>query len=186
MSNIMLSQPKQMKAGGKRMKKATLQVDMTPMVDLGFLLITFFIFTATISEPQETDLFMPAVGEPTKIQDDYVLTTLLAKDNRIFVYPGRWQDAYRDHRVRETSYFVKNGLGNDVREKQKQLDLLFGNGSRKKLMLLIKPGDQATYQNIINALDEVMINNVGKYAIVEPDKEESAYLKDHLEGQTQK
>ena len=179
MSDIILSQPKQMKAGVTRMKKATLKVDMTPMVDLGFLLITFFIFTTTISEPLETDLFMPANGDSTKIKDENVLTTLLGKDNKIFVYPGRWQDAYRNHGVRETSYFVKNGLGNDVREKQKQLDLFFGNGSRKKLMLLIKPGDEATYQNIIDALDEVMINNVGKYAIVEPGKEESAYLKDH-------
>jgi biopolymer transport protein ExbD len=179
MSEITISHPKQIKTGGKRMKKATLKVDMTPMVDLGFLLITFFIFTAKISEPQETDLFMPAVGEPTKIEEEYVLTTLLGKDNKIFVYPGRWQDAYENHRVRETSYFEKNGLGNDVREKQKQLDLFFGTVSRKKFMLLIKPGDKATYQNIIDALDEVMINNVGKYAIVEPDKEESAYLKDH-------
>ena len=179
MSDIILSQPKQIKAGVTRIKKASLKVDMTPMVDLGFLLITFFIFTTTISEPRETDLFMPAVGEPTIIQDDCVLTTLLGKDNKILVYPGRWQDAYKNNGVRETSYFVKNGLGNDVREKQKKLDQLFGNGSRKKLMLLIKPADEATYQNIIDALDEVMINNVAKYAIVEPDKEESAYLKDH-------
>ena len=161
------------------MKKATLKVDMTPMVDLGFLLITFFIFTAKISEPQETDLFMPAAGDSTKIQDEYVLTTLLGKENKIFVYPGQWQDADRNHKVRETSYFVKDGLGNDIREKQKQLDQFFGTGNRKKFMLLIKPGEDATYQNIIDALDEVMINSVAKYAIVEPSKEESTYLKDH-------
>jgi biopolymer transport protein ExbD len=177
MSEI-LPQPKQIKAGGKRMKKATLKVDMTPMVDLGFLLITFFIFTTKISEPQETDLFMPTDGNPTKIQEEYVMTTLLGKDNKIFVYPGLWQDAYRNHEVRQTSYFIKDGLGNAVREKQKQLDQFFGKDSRNKFMLLIKPGEEATYQNIIDALDEVLINGVKKYAIVEPGKEESAYLKD--------
>lgn len=85
MSDIILTQPKQSRAGGRRMKKVALKVDMTPMVDLGFLLITFFVFTAKISEPLETDLFMPANGDSTKIKDENVLTTLLGKDNKIFV-----------------------------------------------------------------------------------------------------
>ena len=117
MSDIILTQPKQSRAGGRRMKKVALKVDMTPMVDLGFLLITFFVFTAKISEPLETDLFMPANGDSTKIKDENVLTTLLGKDNKIFVYPGRWEDALRNHAVRETTYSVKDGLGGDVREK---------------------------------------------------------------------
>ena len=156
--------------GTRRRLPPNIRIDMTPMVDLGFLLITFFIFTASMAETKALRLIMPADGTGTTIGQSTVLTALLGADNRIYVYEGNWKEALKQDKVVKTSYNVYTGAGSLIRAKQKVL------GDRsKELMLLIKPMDGATYQNIINALDEVTINGVKKYAIVDPLAEEVAY-----------
>ena len=75
--------------GVKKAKKLSTRVDMTPMVDLGFLLITFFIFTATMNEPTAMDLNMPKdtdkEEEQTKTKQSGALTVMLAKDNKVYL-----------------------------------------------------------------------------------------------------
>ena len=79
--------------GVKKAKRLSTRVDMTPMVDLGFLLITFFIFTTTMSSPKALNLNMP---KDTKNQDELnkakqsgALTIMLGKDNHVFYYEGQ-------------------------------------------------------------------------------------------------
>jgi len=154
---------------------------MTPMVDLGFLLITFFVFTTTISNPSITDLYMPKDSTDTikqaKLPEGLALTFLLTKDNRVFYYNGALDDAFETGAIYETNFSYMNGIGEVIRHKQKTLDESgkYSDG-RRGLMLLIKPGDDATYQNVIDALDEVLINDVKKYAILDPDKKEVLYM----------
>src|SRR5262249_31264869 len=77
--------------GVKKAKKLSTRVDMTPMVDLGFLLITFFIFTATLSSPTTMNLNMPKdtkKEDETKVKQSGALTILLGKDNEVFYYEG--------------------------------------------------------------------------------------------------
>src|SRR5258705_11219551 len=77
--------------GVKKAKKLSTRVDMTPMVDLGFLLITFFIFTATMKSPTTLDLNMPKESDEkdqTKIKQSGALTILLGKDDNVFYYEG--------------------------------------------------------------------------------------------------
>ena len=160
-------------------KKQLLRIDMTPMVDLGFLLITFFVFTTTISTPTMTDLYMPKDSpDSTKLTNDLALTLLLDDNNKIYYYNGIFDNAASKNEIFETSYSTYAGIGKIIRQKQKDLDAggKFQDGKRG-MMLLIKPSSQSVYKNIIDALDEVVINDVKKYAIMEPNADEIKFLK---------
>ncbi len=138
----------------------SLKIDMTPMVDLGFLLITFFIFKATLSQPGVTKLVMPAEGPPAGVAASRTLTLLLDKE-AVFVYEGREQDALANGSFSKSNYWQTGGMGHSIRQKQKSLK------DKNELMVLIRPLPGATYQNIITALDEMQINGVKQYAIVD-------------------
>ena len=154
-----------------RERKAQLKIDMTPMVDLGFLLITFFIFTTAMSEPAVTKLYMPADGDSTKLNQDFSLTLLLTGGDSVYYYHGALDDALQKGQINFSNYDLKTGIGNIIREKQKHL------GERKKeLMLLIKPLETSPYSNLMNALDEVLINDVKKYAIVDASGAERNFV----------
>lgn len=155
----------------KRKTKASLKIDMTPLVDLGFLLITFFIFTTTMSARAVTKLYMPAEGDKTNVAEPNALTVLLASDNKIYYYQGKWKDAIKNNALLLTNYDMQNGLGKIIRERQSYMGT-----NKKDLMLLIKPLEAASYKNVIDALDETTINSLTRYAIIEPDEEEVAYL----------
>jgi len=162
-------------------KKQIIRVDMTPMVDLGFLLITFFVFTTTMSTPKATDLFMPKEADvihSPKLIDDLVLTLILDDNNRIYYYNGIFNDALNTNKIFETNYSTYNGIGKIIRQKQKDIDASgkFADG-RKGLMLLIKPTSKSSYKNVVDALDEAVINDVKKYAIIEPAYNEIEFIK---------
>ena len=76
--------------GVKKAKKLSTRVDMTPMVDLGFLLITFFVFTATMSSPTTLDLNMPKdikkQEDQTEVKESSVLTIMLGKADQVYYY----------------------------------------------------------------------------------------------------
>jgi len=163
-------------------KKQSLMIDMTPMVDLGFLLITFFVFTTTISAPTMTDLYIPKdpvdKKDSTKLTNELALTLLLDDNNKVYYYNGIFTDALKTNQIFETNYSIYSGIGKIIRQKQKDLDASgkFQDG-KKGIMLLIKPTSKSVYKNVMDALDEVLINDVRKYAIMEPGVEETNYLK---------
>jgi biopolymer transport protein ExbD len=82
------------KDGKKRAKKSSTRIDMTPMVDLAFLLLTFFVLTSTFSKPKSMELNYPAKPEPNeKIENPEVkngITLILTKDDRILYYAGEF------------------------------------------------------------------------------------------------
>lgn len=163
-----------------RNKKQMLSIDMTPMVDLGFLLITFFVFTTTISTPTVTDLFMPRdeTAVPQKLPKSLALTLLLNDENKIYYYHGDMEDAIRANEIFETNYSTYEGIGKVIRQKQKDIDASgkFKEG-RRGMMLVIKPASESVYKNFVDALDEVMINDVKKYAVVGPGDAELNFLR---------
>jgi len=171
------------KPGVRRSKKNSTRVDLTPMVDLGFLLITFFIFTTTMSTPRVTPLIMPkdSVKDSSNVAKSNALTVIPLKDDKIFYYHGELNDALNTNTYGVTNYSVNEGLGQIVRFKQAALDQKKF-GDRKELVLMIKPTPESNYENLVNVLDEVMINDVKHYAVMEltPAEKEMAITKSGL------
>jgi biopolymer transport protein ExbD len=150
---------------------------MTPMVDLGFLLISFFVITAELSEPRSTSLNMPKDGPPMPLGDSSALAVLLAGNDKIYYYRGNWDDAVKGNKIFNTD-FSSLALRDAILQQKRQLDLTVN--KRDGLMLLIKSTEEASYKNVIDILDEALINDLKKYAIVKMDAAEIAWIKDQL------
>jgi biopolymer transport protein ExbD len=153
-------------------------MDMTPMVDLGFLLISFFVMTAELSKPKVAQLNMPKEGPPTPLAKSNALTVLLAGDENVYYYHGNWIDAVEANGIVKTSLYSSEGLRKVILDKKQWLEKNDKKEGRNGLMLLIKSTDETPYKNVIDALDETMINDVRKYALVKMEKEEVAWLKE--------
>ena len=165
------------KVGIRKMKKHHLQSDMTPMVDLGFLLITFFVITTELNKPVVTKLVMPDEGGESLVGETDAITVLLTKNNTVYYYEGQLEQALAKGTIRLTSLSYRNGIGDVIREKQLDLDVNpRAKEGRKGLMLIIKPHSDASYSNVIDMLDEVMINDVQKYVMTKPGEEEVDWL----------
>lgn len=163
---------------GKKSKyRAThsLRIDMTPMVDLGFLLITFFIFTTTMTEGKATNLAMPKEGPPTPVADSKALTALLCGGDSVVIYNGDFRKAAAQQTIFITNYATKDGLGKYIRDKQKILGT-----ERDHLMVQIKPMNQSSYSELMKAIDEMLINSVSRYAIVDASPQEESYVHSRL------
>lgn len=145
--------------GVKKGKKLSTRVDLTPMVDLGFLLITFFIFTTTMSQPTAMRLFLPKdtekPEEQNKVKASGALTIMLAKNDNIFYYEGEL--------LPDASNFKSTNF-KDVRD-------IILNKKRSTnpddFVVVIKPNKESTYKNTVDMLDEMTINNVKRYALVD-------------------
>src|SRR5215217_263277 len=100
----------------KRKVHPDVKVDMTPMVDLGFLLITFFIFTTTLTQPNVTKLLMPKESDvPMPVPESTLLTALVDKD-KIIIYEGDLKKAIAGSNIVQTNYNMKTGMGYFVRQ----------------------------------------------------------------------
>jgi biopolymer transport protein ExbD len=163
-------------AGGSRhkgalrqRKKLTTRVDLTPMVDLGFLLITFFIITTTLSESKAMKFFLPAGDEQEMpVMESVALTIMPVQGDRIFFYHGNLQHALSHSLYGVTGYHIDSGIGEIIRQKIHRLTKN-GKPGNEQMMLIIKPTNEATYKNVVDAMDEVLINDVKRYAVTAPD-----------------
>ena len=182
------------KRGKGKQKKMTVRVDFTPMVDMNMLLITFFMLCTTLSKPQTMEISMPSndksITEQQKsmVKASQAITLLLGADNKLYYYEG--EPNYKDYTsLKETSYtpdgirsilLQKNAAAvNKVRAlKQQKLDLKISEEEYRKQVSEIKSGkdtptviikatDDASYKNLIDALDEMQICNIGKYVITD-------------------
>ncbi|MDU1889124.1 MAG: biopolymer transporter ExbD [Dysgonomonas sp.] len=186
-------------------KKETLRVDFTPMVDMNMLLITFFMFCSTLSKPQVMDIAMPTndklnEDEEVKVKESKAVTLILGEDNKVYYYTG--MPKYDDYTsLKETNYspeglrallLERNApIVNKIRalkqekaekkikddefnEKAKEIK-----GDKDGQVIVIKATGDATYENLVNALDEMQICSIDKYAIVDMS-EGDQYLLENL------
>lgn len=162
------------KAGGTSKKRST-RVDLTPMVDLGFLLITFFIFTTDMAQPKALRLFLPKGLPDNVVGESAALTVCPIAGDRIFYYHGNLEEALLQHLYGITSFSLKEGIGHIIREKQASMEHIGKN--RNDMMLIIKPADESNYKNTVDMLDEVSIHAVTRYAITEISEKELNAIK---------
>lgn len=140
---------------------------MTPMVDLAFLLLTFFMLTTTFNKPQTMEIIMPekpaTEDQPPLVNEKKVITLVLGEKDKIYWYQG-----ITDPRVEQTT-FSKDGV---------RKILLEHNASIKDMLVLIKPTDQSRYKNVVDILDEMSISDIKRYALVDVTPADLDLIKD--------
>ncbi|MBK7230166.1 MAG: biopolymer transporter ExbD [Ignavibacteriales bacterium] len=155
----------------KGRKKMSTKIDLTPMVDLGFLLVTFFMLTTTFSKPQTMEINLP-VKEPIEKPEDEPgvkasksLTIIMGEDNKLFWYMGVTTDP------------LEGPIGTDYTSEGIRKVLLEKNATIDGLIVLIKPADKSVYKNVVDILDEMNISNIQRYALVEITPEDMDLIK---------
>lgn len=183
------------KKGGKnKQKKMTVRVDFTPMVDMNMLLITFFMLCTSLSKPQTMEISMPSNDkditeeQQSKVKASQAITLLLGEGDKLYYYEG--EPNYKDYSSLKETTYKPDGLRDmllkrnraavkEVNElKQQKLDLKISQEDYEKQLSEIKSGkdtptviikatDDASYKNLIDALDEMQICDIGKYVITQ-------------------
>ncbi|MHB9143636.1 MAG: ExbD/TolR family protein [Paludibacter sp.] len=180
------------KKGGSKQKKISVHVDFTPMVDMNMLLITFFMLCTSLSTPQTMEINMPSNDKKVteedqqKVKESQAVTLLLAGGDSIFYYTGL--PNYKDYTSLKLSSYKADGVRalllkrnneavykiNELKQKKLQLKITLAQftkqvdeikGGKNTPVVIIKATDNATYKNLIDALDEMQICNIGKYVI---------------------
>ena len=148
----------------KRINNST-RVDLTPMVDLGFLLITFFIFSTTMNQPTIINLNMPKdspnLADSMEVKESGVLTILPSQNNSVYYYFRRNPET-----MKIATY---QNIRNVILTKKKNTD-------PEDLFIIIKPGNEATYKNVVDILDEMNINDIPRYAMVNISVQENRFI----------
>lgn len=193
------------KGGKTKQKKVQLRVDFTPMVDMNMLLITFFMFATSLSKPQTMEISMPDrkadLEDQTKVKPDLATTILLAEGDKVYYYFG--EPNYEDYNSLIETDYTPEGLrtmllgrnakiiaqlnelkelkrnnqisDQDFEEKSSEIKR-----SKEAPVVVIKPKDEASYENMVDALDEMLICNISKYAVVEFSEVDDFLLKNLL------
>lgn len=193
------------KSDGKKgkQKKMSVFVDFTPMVDMNMLLITFFMLCTSLSKPQTMEISMPSndkVNEEqqSKVKASQAITILLGGNDKVYYYLG--EPNYEDYTSLKESGYGADGIRdlllernksvvfkmNELRKKKEDLKISEEDfktqaseikNAKQAPVVIIKATDDAKYKNLVDALDEMQICNIGKYVIVNPSDGDEFLLK---------
>lgn len=171
--------------GVKKGKKLSTRIDLTPMVDLGFLLITFFMYTTTMSKPKTMEINMPYKDEQmkqedqSKVKESTAMTILLSKNHRIYYYEGIGSDPNVPPNLQVTGFKAKDGIRDAIIAKKEKVAQLQRSGAltaKDQATILIKPDVNSTYDDLVDILDEMNINDVRVYAIVDITAQDQEFI----------
>ena len=203
-----MAEVQQKDSGGKKgkQKKMNIRVDFTPMVDMNMLLITFFMLCTSLSKPQTMEISMPSNDkkiteeDQTKVAESRAITLILGEDDKVYYYIGL--PDYNDYTsLKVTTYdadglrallldrnrdivakikeLKKKKLNKEITDEQYDEQAIEIKGVKTAPVVMIKATDDATYKNLVDALDEMQICSISKYAIVDL-KEGDELLIDNL------
>ncbi len=168
------------KDGKVRSKKSDPRVDLTAMVDLAFLLITFFMLTTSLSKPQSMDLGLPDKEDKKEPEKDIkvdqrrTMTIIMGDNDKIKWYHGLLEAPEVDGKPTDAEY-GKNGLRKEILKRVVSIPQVTGSKD-KGLIVIIKPTKKSTYSNLVDVLDEMAICKVPTYAIVNDISHEEKLL----------
>ena len=191
-----MAEVQQKDSGGKKgkQKKMNIRVDFTPMVDMNMLLITFFMLCTSLSKPQTMEISMPSNDkkiteeDQTKVAESRAITLILGEDDKVYYYIGL--PDYNDYTsLKVTTYdadglrallldrnrdivakikeLKKKKLNKEITDEQYDEQAIEIKGVKTAPVVMIKATDDATYKNLVDALDEMQICSISKYAIVD-------------------
>jgi biopolymer transport protein ExbD len=172
MAEIANNPTQKKRKGSAVFSKKSLRVDLTPMVDLGFILITFFVFTSTISEVKAMEIINPndsVITVTDDICESCVLTILTDKNDKVWYYEGKEENA--DYK--ETS-FEAAAIRKLIADKKRKVAKDIG---EDRFVLIIKPLENSNFKNLVDLIDESHINLVKRYYLDEPSKAEAERFK---------
>jgi biopolymer transport protein ExbD len=157
---------------GKRssLQKLPPRIDLTAMVDLAFLLITFFILTTSLAKPRAMRLNMPPPGPPGAVGESTTMTVCLGNNNLALWYRGMTDKPLTTPQL--TGY-GKDGLRKSIVETGKQIFKTTG----KQMMVIVKPSAHSKYADLVATLDEINITNIQYYAIADISTKDVEMLK---------
>ena len=168
MADINSSQPKKRKGSfSKVFSRPSTRVDLTPMVDLGFLLITFFVLTTSMTEPMAMNLLEPKEDTPQPVRQSGAMTIILGANQQLFYYDGIF-DKMQPANFKKTDFKTIRSLILNKKRQTKPGDLMY----------IIKADKNSSFGDNINLLDEMAICMVpsGHYAEVDLTEEETELM----------
>lgn len=189
------------KGGKPKGKKMSTRIDFTPMVDLGFLLITFFMLTTTMSKPQTMSVMLPSnekveTGEENKVPESATITVIIGKNNKIYYYEGKTPDdasglketdlsatGLRKILVAKNAPYITriNELEAKFPDKKDEETLKKAiqevKYEKMATVLLMKATEKGVFSNMVDVIDEMNVAEIGKYAIVDLSPKEKEMLK---------
>lgn len=195
-----------------KLKKVATHVDFTPMVDLGFLLITFFMLATSMVKPQTMEISVPAKSENLKEEDQnkvkasQAITILIDQDNGIYYYFGTAENGV-DPQLVESNYSSSTGGIREMLVQRnidviRQINQLKADTERKLVSeeeytqklkeykesktaptVLIMATEESTYKNLVDVLDEMHICNIARYAIVDITPYDTGLIEKFKSGQ---
>ncbi len=159
----------------KRINKKSTKVDLTPMVDLGFLLITFFVFTTSMTVPTSMKVIVPKNSniDNLPVPESSVLTVILDDASKVYYYEGSFT---KDKNLLQTTNDA-DGIRNILVDKKRRVAQ---QALHNKLSLIIKCANTANYKNVVDMLDEVTISQVPIYFIDKLTDEEKELIETKL------
>lgn len=161
------------KDGKVRTKKKAVRVDLTAMVDLAFLLITFFILTTTLNKPKAQELIMPDKDEVTKQQmpvpESRTMTLLLGDNDKL-----EWFVGAPGKSTPTVIGYGKNDLRKTLVDQNNAIKASHGG---QPMIVIVKPSAQSTYKNVVTVMDELNIVDIEQRAIVDMTPVELDLLK---------
>lgn len=158
MADVQTAEPRGHKKGGRKKKRRiAVRIDMTPMVDVAFLLLTFFMLTTAFSRPQAMEINLPPSDTKVEIAASNLMTLRVAADGSIY-----WNVGTEAPKKVEWSDF-RNLIINQ-------------NKANSRLVTLIKVDRKAKYQDMINIIDELNLDNVTRFSLAPMTPEDQQAL----------